>query len=204
MAYLDRSFIQEGSAGAEFAKDYSETRSAWDASVDAGMTWNPEPWLRFAMVGKNLNRPTFELFNFQDLKINGTPPNLPPEVLDKIRQQLAQAQGKFELAPQGRASVAAFPLDGTTVTADVDVAPNPTLVKGIDSQFVSVGGEQLFLDKMLAGRIGMYYDFTLPGTDPVPTIGVGTQLAGFSFDIAGAYNFRQSAGGLAVEFGYTM
>ena len=44
----------------------------------------------------------------------------------------------------------------------------------------------------------------LPGADPVPTIGIGTEYAGFSFDIAGAYDFQQSAGGLAVGFGYSM
>lgn len=204
VVYLDRSFIRDGRAGIEFAKNYSSSRDAWDASVDVGGTWLPTPWLRFAIVGKYLNRPTFDLFDIDDLEIGGTPPNLPPQVLARIRERLAEAQGRFQLAPQGRASVAAYPLDGMTLTADVDVSPNQTFIKGIDSQIMSVGGEQLFLDRMLAGRIGVYYDFVLPGSDPVPTIGFGVEYAGFSFDIAGAYDFDESAGGLAVGFGYTM
>jgi len=67
-----------------------------------------------------------------------------------------------------------------------------------------VGGEQLFLDRLLAGRLGVYYDFQLPGADPIPTIGFGVEYAGFSFDVAGAYDFDKSAGGLTVGFGYTM
>ncbi len=204
VVYLDRSFIQEARAGVEFTKRFSESRDAWDASLDLGGTWLPVPWLRFAIVGKYLNRPTFDVFDLEDVTIDGTPPNLPPERLARIRQQLAQAQGRFQLSPQGRASVAAYPLEGMTLSADVDVTPNPTFVRGADSQIMSVGGEQLFLDEILAGRLGVYYDFTLPGADPVPTIGFGVSYAGFSFDIAGAYDFDESAGALGVGFGFTM
>ncbi len=204
VVYLDRSFVQKGDTGLEFIKGYDQSRSAWDASVDVGMNWNPEKWLRFGMVGKYLNRPTFDLFDLDDIKINGVPPNLPPEFLARVREQLAQAQSRFELAPQGRASVTAFPLDGMTVSADVDVSPNSTFVKGADSQIMSVGGEQLFLERLLAARIGLFYDFQLPNADPVPTIGFGVEYAGFSFDIAGAYDFQESAGGLGIGFGYTM
>ena len=204
VVYIDRSFVRDARGGIEFTKNYSGSRDAWDASVDAGATWLPTPWLRFAIVGKYLNRPTFELFDLDDVEIDGTPPNLPPQILARIRERLAQAQGRFELAPQGRTSFAAYPIDGMTLTADVDVSPNQTFIKGIDSQIMSVGGEQLFLDRMLAGRLGVYYDFVLPGSDPVPTLGFGVEYAGFSFDIAGAYDFDESAGGLAVGFGYTM
>jgi hypothetical protein len=204
VVYADRSFIQEGHTGLEFVKDYDVSRSAWNAAVDAGMTWTPVDWLRVAMVGKDLNRPTFNVLNEQDLKIDGTPPNLPPDILARIREKLAAAAPRFELAPQGRASASAFPMDGMTLSTDVDVTPNPTFVKGADSQILSLGGEQLFLDQMLAARIGMYYDFQLPGQDPVPTVGFGVALAGFSFDLGGAYDFQKSAGGLAIEFGYTL
>lgn len=204
IVYLDRSFVQDADAGIDSSTDYSQSRSSWDASVDAGMTWTPAPYLRFAMVGKYLNRPTFDVFDAEDIEIDGAPPNLPPGFLDRVRQRLAEVQSRFELAPQGRASVAAFPMDGMTITSDVDVTPNSTFIKGVNSQIMSVGGEQLFLDRMLAGRLGVYYDFQLPGSDPIPTIGVGVEYAGFSFDIAGAYNFDRSAGGLAVGFGYTM
>lgn len=204
VVYIDRSFVQEGSTGVESFKDYDQSRSSWDASVDVGMDWTPISWLRFGMVGKYLNRPTFDVFDASDIKINGVPPNLPPEFLARVRQQLADLQNRFQLAPQGRASVTAFPMEGMTVSADVDVTPNPTFVKGADSQIMSVGGEQLFFDRLLATRLGVYYDFMLPDADPVPTIGIGTEYAGFSFDIAGAYDFQKSAGGLAVGFGYSM
>ena len=204
VVYVDRTFVQSGDTGLEFVKDYDQSRSAWDASVDVGMDWTPISWLRFGMVGKYLNRPTFDVFSASDIKIDGVPPNLPPEYLERVKQQLADVQNRFQLAPQGRASVTAFPMEGMTLSADVDVTPNPTFVKGADSQLMSVGGEQLFFDRLLATRLGLYYDFVLPGADPVPTIGVGTEYAGFSFDIAGAYDFQQSAGGLAVGFGYSM
>ncbi|MBY0277372.1 conjugal transfer protein TraF [Candidatus Binatia bacterium] len=204
VVYIDRSFVQDSNTGVEFVKDYDQSRSSWDASVDVGMDWTPISWLRFGMVGKYLNRPTFDAFDASDIKINGVPPNLPPEFLARVRQQLADLQGRFQLAPQGRASVTAFPMEGMTVSADVDVTPNPTFVKDADSQIMSVGGEQLFFDRLLATRLGVYYDFTLPDAEPVPTIGLGTEYAGFSFDIAGAYDFQKSAGGLAVGFGYSM
>jgi len=204
VVYLDRSFVQDSNTGIDFSKDYDQSRSSWDASVDAGMTWTPAPYVRFAMVGKYLNRPSFDVFDADEIKVNGVPPNLPPEFLARVRERLAELQNRFELAPQGRASVSAFPMDGMTLSSDVDVTPNATFIKGVNSQIMSVGGEQLFLDQMLAGRLGLYYDFQLPGSDPVPTIGFGVEYAGFSFDIAGAYDFQESAGGLAVGFGYTM
>lgn len=204
VVYIDRSFVQDANTGIDFSKDYDQSRSSWDASVDAGMTWTPAPYLRFAMVGKYLNRPSFDAFDGDEIDINGVPPNLPPELLARVRERLAELQGRFELPPQGRASVAAFPIEGMTLSSDVDVSPNATFIKGVNSQIMSVGGEQLFLDRMLAGRLGVYYDFQLPGSDPVPTIGFGVEYAGFSFDIAGAYDFQKSAGGLAVGFGYTM
>jgi len=204
VVYFDRSFVQGSRTGWEFAKDFDGSRSDWDASVDVGATWLPTPWLRFAIVGKYLNRPTFDIVDFSNVGINGAPPGVPPELVERIREQLAQAGERFQLSPQGRTSFAVYPLDGMTVTADVDVAPNPTFIKNIDSQIMSVGGEQLFFDDILATRLGVYYDFVLPGSDPVPTIGLGAAYAGFSFDISGAYDFDRSAGGLAVGFGYTL
>jgi hypothetical protein len=203
VAYLDQSLIRRGSVGFNF-DDLSQTKEEWQPSIDVGGTWNPTDYLRFSMMGKYLNRPSFGFIPLGEGKINGVPDFVPPAVIDQIRARLRAAQPKLELAPQGRASVAVFPMEGMTLTSDVDVTPNPTLINGADSQIMSVGGEQLFLERLLAARLGVYYDFELPSADPVPTIGLGVEYLGIGFGISGAYDFDESAGALSVGFGYTM
>jgi outer membrane protein OmpA-like peptidoglycan-associated protein len=203
IVYLDRSTIQRGDTSINFIKDFSSSLSDWDAGVDVGVSWAPLDWLRIGAIGKNLNTPSFNLFNAQTVEIGGLPPDLPPAIEDEIRQQLARNSNSIELAPQGRAGVAFFPLDGMTLSGDIDLAPNPTFVKGIDSQIVSAGAEQLFFDDILATRLGIYSDFGSESPDPVPSFGIGVSWLGISADFAGAYDFQRSAGGLAFGIGYT-
>lgn len=201
VVYFDASTLADSETGLDFLKGYSKTNDDWEPSVDVGAIWNPTRWLRFGMVGKYLNRPTFDIFPDEDTLISKIQNRLPPGV--QIPPQfLERVQRKLQLAPQGRASVSVFPIEGMTLSADADVTPNPTFVHDNDSQIISVGGEQLFFDRILAARLGVYYDFVAPNSNPVPSIGVGVEFAGFSFDLGGAYDFDKENAALGVGFGY--
>ena len=89
--------------------------------IDVGAIYRPSSWLRFGVVAKDLNQPEFD-------SPDGT---------------------KIKLGPQVRGGMAINPYSSLTLSADVDVTSNKTLVPGVKSQVLSLGAEQTILTEFL-------------------------------------------------------
>ena len=75
-----------------------------------GAIYRPSSWLRFGVVAKDINQPTFD----------------------------APGGGELKLGPQVRGGVAVNPYSSLTLTADVDATSNKTFVPGVKSQVLSL------------------------------------------------------------------
>jgi hypothetical protein len=127
-------------------------------------------------VAKDINRPSFDAPNGQ----------------------------KFYLDPQVRAGVALNPWDTLTLTADVDVTKNKTLVPDIKSQVISVGAEQTILSELLSLRIGAFKNTADANSYITPTAGFGVRVFALRVDLGGGYDFRErgalASGTVAMTF----
>jgi hypothetical protein len=105
--------------------ELKNAKKSYEMGVDAGVIIHPVSWLKAGVVGKDLNTPSF---------------NTP-------------GGGEFKLRPQARAGLAVMPFSSMTVTVDVDLTKNKTLLPDIRSRVVSVGVEQGIFDVIFfAGR----------------------------------------------------
>ena len=131
--------------------------------IDVGAIYRPASWLRFGLVAKDLNQPTFDLPGGEELK----------------------------LGPQVRGGVAVNPYSSLTLTADVDVTSNKTFVPGIKSQVLSLGVEQTIFSEFMSFRLGAFKNMKDPGTPFIPTAGLGLRIFAFRLDLGGGYDFRE-------------
>jgi hypothetical protein len=131
--------------------------------IDAGAIYRPSSWLRFAVVAKDINQPTFD-----------TP-----------------GGGELKLGPQVRGGVAINPYSSLTLTADVDATSNKTFVPGIKSQILSLGAEQTIFSEFLSFRVGAFKNMKDAGTPFTPTAGLGLRIFAFRLDVGGGYDFRE-------------
>ena len=131
--------------------------------IDVGAIYRPSSWLRFGVVAKDLNQPTFDVPGGEELK----------------------------LGPQVRGGVAINPYSSLTLTADVDVTSNKTFVPGIKSQVLSLGVEQTIFSEFMSFRLGAFKNMKDPGTPFTPTAGLGLRLYAFRLDAGGGYDFRE-------------
>ena len=144
--------------------------------IDAGAIYRPSSWLRFAIVAKDINQPTFD-----------TP-----------------GGGELKLGPQVRGGVALNPYSSLTLTADVDATSNKTFVPGIKSQVLSLGAEQTIFSEFLSFRVGAFKNMKDAGTPFTPTAGLGLRFFSFRADVGGGYDFREEgalvSGSLSLTF----
>ena len=144
--------------------------------VDVGAMYRPSSWLRFGVVGKDLNQPSFD----------------------------APGGLQYKLTPQVRGGVAVSPWSTMTITADMDITSNQTLVPGLKSQVLSIGMEQTLLSEFLSFRVGTYKNVQDAGSIFTPTAGLGIRIYTFRLDVAGGYDFDYGAavasGALAWTF----
>ncbi len=131
--------------------------------VDVGAIYRPSSWLRFGMVAKDINRPTFD----------------------------AHGGGELKLDPQIRGGVAVNPYSSLTLTADVDATSNKTLVPGVKSQVLSLGAEQTIFSEFMSFRLGAFKNMKDSGTPFIPTAGLGLRIFAFRLDVGGGYDFRE-------------
>jgi hypothetical protein len=115
-AYTGTATIQGGN-DISLSDDLGKAKLSTAFGIDAGAMFRPSSWLRAGIVAKDINRPSFDAPNGQ----------------------------KFYLDPQVRAGVALNPWDTLTLTADIDVTKNKTLVPDLKSRVISVGAEQTIL-----------------------------------------------------------
>ncbi|MEO6308888.1 MAG: conjugal transfer protein TraF [Nitrospiraceae bacterium] len=131
--------------------------------IDVGAIYRPSSWLRFGLVAKDINQPTFD-------DVNG---------------------GELKLGPQVRGGVAVNPYSSLTLTADVDATSNKTFVPGIKSQVLSLGAEQTIFSEFLSFRLGAFKNMKDPGTPFTPTAGLGLRIFALRVDVGGGYDFRE-------------
>jgi len=131
--------------------------------IDVGAIYRPSSWLRFGLVAKDINQPTFN-------DVGG---------------------GELKLGPQVRGGVAVNPYSSLTLTADVDATSNRTFVPGVKSQVLSLGAEQTFFSEFLSFRLGAFKNMKDAGTPFTPTAGLGLRIFALRVDVGGGYDFRE-------------
>ena len=131
--------------------------------IDAGAIYRPSSWLRFGLVAKDINQPTFD----------------------------APDGGELKLEPQVRGGVAVNPYSSLTLSADVDATSNKTFVPGVKSQVLSLGAEQTIFSEFLSFRLGAFKNMKDAGTPFTPTAGLGLRIFAFRMDVGGGYDFRE-------------
>jgi hypothetical protein len=174
-AYTGTATIQGGN-DISLSDDLGKAKLSTAFGIDAGAMFRPSSWLRAGIVAKDINRPSFDAPNGQ----------------------------KFYLDPQVRAGVALNPWDTLTLTADIDVTKNKTLVPDLKSRVISVGAEQTILSELLSLRIGAFKNTADANSYITPTAGFGIRLFALRVDVAGGYDFREggaiASGTVAMTF----
>lgn len=131
--------------------------------IDVGAIYRPSSWLRFGLVAKDINQPTFD-------DVGG---------------------GELKLGPQVRGGVAVNPYSSLTLTADVDATSNKTFVPSVKSQVLSLGAEQTIFSEFLSFRLGAFKNMKDAGTPFTPTAGLGLRIFALRIDVGGGYDFRE-------------
>jgi F plasmid transfer operon protein TraF len=166
----------QGGVDPNLIDNFGKAMISTSYGIDVGAMYRPSSWLRFGLVGKDLNQPTFD----------------------------APGGLEYKLTPQVRGGMAVNPWSTMTITADMDITSNQTLVPGLKSQVLSLGMEQTILSEFLSFRVGTYKNVQDAGSIFTPTAGLGIRIYSFRMDIAGGYDFDNggsiASGALAWTF----
>ena len=125
-AYNNTTNLQ-GGVDPNLLDNFGKAEISTSYGIDLGAMYRPSSWLKFGVVAKDINQPTFD----------------------------APGGLQYKLTPQVRGGVAVNPWSTMTITADMDITSNQTLVPGLKSQVLSLGMEQTILSEFLS----------LPGRD---------------------------------------
>jgi hypothetical protein len=166
----------QGGHNVKLSDSFGKATISTSYGIDVGAIYRPSSWLRFGVVAKDLNQPTFD----------------------------APLGGEIKLRPQVRGGMAVNPYSSLTLTADVDATSNTTLVPGVKSQVLSLGAEQTILTEFLSFRVGAFKNMKDAGTPFTPTAGFGIRIFKLRFDVGGGYDFREkgalASGSLSLTF----
>ena len=165
-----------GGTDVSITDNFGKATTSTAFGIDVGAIYRPSSWLRFGLVAKDINQPTFN-------DVGG---------------------GELKLGPQVRGGVAVNPYSSLTLTADVDVTSNKTFVPDIKSQMLSLGAEQTIFSEFLSFRLGAFKNMKDAGTPFTPTAGLGLRLFAFRADVGGGYDFREQgalvSGSISLTF----
>jgi hypothetical protein len=159
-AYNNTTNLQ-GGQDPNLLDNFGKAKISTSYGIDVGAMYRPSSWLRFGVVAKDINQPTFD----------------------------APGGLQYKLTPQVRGGVAVSPWSTMTITADMDITSNQTLVPGLKSQVLSLGMEQTILSEFLSFRVGTYKNVQDGGSIFTPTAGLGLRIYSFRLDVAGGYDF---------------
>ncbi|MFI5304229.1 MAG: conjugal transfer protein TraF [Nitrospiria bacterium] len=138
--------------------------------LDLGLLYRLGDKLRFGMVGRNLNGPSFAM---PSIVLNG------PD--DSIRE-----------LPEVRAGIAYKPLSFLMFAADVDLTRNDTTMPGESYKSQNVaGGMELNIFKFIQLRGGIYTNLAENDIGPVYTAGLGLNFWLFNLDIGAAMGSKR-------------
>ena len=166
----------QGGNGVTISNNFGKPTISNTYGIDVGAIYKPTSWIRFGVVAKDINRP----------------------VLDD------SGGGQIKLEPQVRGGIAINPYSTLTLTADVDITANRTILPDVKSQLLSLGAEQTLLSEFLSLRIGTFKNMKDAATPFIPTAGLGLRLFFFRADVGGGYDFREQgalvSGSLSLTF----
>ena len=167
-------FGSKGDAG--FTGDFGKPKLSTAFGIDVGALYRPFSWLRFGVVAKDINQPTFD----------------------------APGGGEFKLTPQVRGGVAVNPYSSLTLTFDGDINSNHALIPGIKSRVLSLGAEQTILSQFISLRVGALKNVEDASSAVTPTAGFGIRFFALRVDIGGGYDFRErgalASGSVSLTF----
>jgi hypothetical protein len=173
-AYNGSTALQGGS-GVSTTDHFGKPNISTTYGIDIGAIYRPSSWVRFGVVAKDINKPTFD----------------------------AAGGGELKLEPQVRVGVAINPYSTLTLTADVDATSNKTFIPGVKSQLLSLGLEQTILSEFLSFRIGTFKNMQDASTPFVPTAGLGMRWFNFRADAGGGYDFREKGALVSASISLT-
>jgi F plasmid transfer operon, TraF, protein len=175
-AAYDGNLPLQGGQDVKLLTNFGEPKISTSYGIDVGAIYRPSSWLRFGVVAKDLNQPEFD----------------------------APDGSKMKLGPQVRGGVALNPYSSLTLTSDVGVTSNQTLVTGVKSQVLSLGAEQTILTEFLSFRLGAFKNMKDATTPFTPTAGLGLRIFAFRLDLGGGYDFREqgalASGSVSLTF----
>ena len=157
------STILTGGTDVSISDNFGKPTLSTAFGIDVGAIYRPSSWLRFGLVAKDINQPTFDAPGGEELK----------------------------LGPQVRGGVALNPYSSLTLTADVDATSNKTFVPGVKSQVLSIGAEQTIFSEFMSFRLGAFKNMKDAGTPFTPTAGLGLRIFALRVDVGGGYDFRE-------------
>ena len=161
-AYNNTTNLQSGQ-DPDLWDNFGKAKISTSYGIDVGAMYRPSSWLKFGVVAKDINQPTFD----------------------------APGGLQYKLTSQVRGGVAVNPWSTMTITADMDITSNQTLVPGLKSQVLSLGMEQTILSEFLSLRVGTYKNVHDAGSIFTPTAGLGMRIYSFRLDLAGGYDFNE-------------
>ncbi len=153
-------------------KDYS--KASTNIGVDVGVLYDLKESLgaRFGMVVRNLNYPSFS----------------------QPKEAKAAGLDKYVIEPQVRVGAAYWPLNFITLSADLDLTNNKTVLPGYYSRMLSLGAEVNVLNKPwlnLALR-GGFMDNLAESSGSMFTAGLGLNLFHLNLDFAAATSTKST------------
>jgi hypothetical protein len=153
----------------EFIDTFGENSEVtYQFGVDVGITLAITPDLWIGVVGRNLNRPTFDF----------------------------EGPGDLALEPQVRAGIAFRPIESLTLALDFDVTVNDSdILQGFESRLLGGGIEWRPIDNPAVGlaiRVGCYANLVSEtNEDPVFTAGLGLRIWILQIDSSAAMTFSR-------------
>ncbi len=165
----------QGGQDPDLLNNFGKAKISTSYGIDVGAIYRPSSWLRFGVVAKDINQPTFDAPNGSE----------------------------FKLTPQVRGGMAVNPWSTMTITADMDITSNQTLTPGLKSQVLSLGMEQTLLSEFLSFRVGTYKNVQDAGSIFTPTAGLGIRIYSFRLDLAGGYDFNEGGAIASVALAWT-
>ena len=153
-------------------KDYSKTSTT--VGVDVGVLYDLKESLgaRFGMVVRNLNYPSFS----------------------QPKEAKEAGLDKYVIEPQVRVGAAYWPLNFITLSADLDLTNNKTVLPGCNSRMLCLGAEVSLLNRPwlnLALR-GGFMDNLAESSGSMFTAGLGLNLFHLNLDFAGAISTKST------------
>lgn len=173
-SYNGSTDLQSGS-GVSTTDHFGKPTISTTYGIDIGAIYRPSSLIRFGIVAKDINTPTFD----------------------------AAGGGELKLDPQVRGGIAINPYSSLTLTADVDVTSNKTFVPGVKSQLLSLGLEQTILSEFLSFRVGTFKNMQDASSPFIPTAGLGLRWFMFRADAGGGYDFREKGALVSASISFT-